>query len=237
MAYGRRWADIYDEFYDSFPDETHCIEILAALAGRGPVLELGIGTGRVALPLARRGVEVHGIEISPEMIARLRAKPGSERIVVYMGNFADVAVTNDYTLVFVIFNTLFHLTSQDEQVRCLVNVARHLSPNGALVVEAMIPGWGHSVQTYEVHSGGLTLYVPQRDNVTQRVVSQLLIIRGNGTVSLLPDVLRYAWPSELDLMARIAGLRLRERWGGWRREPFTASSTKHISVYEPAVSA
>lgn len=143
--YDSHWADIYDEFYDSVPDETDCIECLATLAGRGPVLELGIGSGRIALPLARRGIEVHGIDSSPNMVGRLRKKPGSDRVVVQIGDFADVAVEGKYTLIYVVFNTFFHLNTQEDQVRCVVNAAQHLSADGLFVVEVVLPGSSHSV--------------------------------------------------------------------------------------------
>src|SRR5262249_1554049 len=138
-SYGRDWAQTYDDFFRVLPDEKDRIECLATLAGRGPVLELGIGTGRVGLPLARRNVQVHGIEGSPEMVTKLREKPGGDDLVVHIGDLADVAVEDEYTLIFATLNTLFFVTNQNDQVRCFVNVARHLSPNGIFVVEATVP--------------------------------------------------------------------------------------------------
>ena len=230
--FGRHWAPIYDDLYPALPDEKDCIECLVTLAGRGPVLELGIGSGRVALPLAQRNVQVHGIEASPEMVTKLRAKPRGDDILVYIGDFADVAVTHEYTLVIALFNALFQVTNQDDQVRCFVNVAQHLSLDGIFIVEASVPG-GVGIQVHDLRSDRLVLDVTQRDPATQRIISQSVIIDRSG-IRLLPNIRRYIWPSELDLMARIAGLRLRERWGDWRRGPFTSASVKHVSVYESA---
>jgi SAM-dependent methyltransferase len=231
--FGSHWAQIYDDVYPALPDERDCIECLAALAGRGPALELGIGTGRVALPLARRNVEVHGIEASPEMVTKLREKPGGKTLLVRIGDLVDIAVEDEYTLIFAIFNTLSYVTNQNDQARCFINVARHLSPGGIFVVEAGVPisGSGRGIQVKELRSDRVTLLVAQQDHVTQRVSQQLVLMDQNGRIRLIPDTYRYIWPSELDLMAKIAGLRLRERWGDWRRGPFTSSSVKHISVY------
>jgi len=232
--FGSHWAQVYDDVYPALPDERDCIECLTALAGRGPVLELGIGTGRVALPLARRNVEVHGIEASLEMVTKLREKPGGKDLLVRVGNLVDIAVEDEYTLIFAIFNTLSYVTNQNDQARCFVNVARHLSSDGIFVVEdgVPVPGSGRGIQVKELRSDRVTLLVAQRDHVTQRVSQQLVLMDQNGRIRLIPDTYRYIWPSELDLMAKIAGLRLRERWGDWRRGPFTSSSVKHISVYE-----
>jgi SAM-dependent methyltransferase len=231
--FGSHWAQIYDDVYPALPDERDCIECLAALAGRGPALELGIGTGRVALPLARRNVEVHGIEASPEMVTKLREKPGGKTLHVRIGDLVDIAVEDEYALIFAIFNTLSYVTNQNDQARCFVNVARHLSLDGIFVVEAAVPvpGSGRRIQVNELRSDRVTLLVAQQDHVTQRVSQQLVLMDQNGRIRLIPDTYRYIWPSELDLMAKIAGLRLRERWGDWRRGPFTSSSVKHISVY------
>jgi SAM-dependent methyltransferase len=232
--FGRHWAEVYDAFFPQ-PDEKDCIECLAALAGRGPILELGIGSGRVALPLARRNVEVHGIEASPEMVTKLRAKPGGNDLLVHIGDFVDVAVQGEYPLILAIFNTLLCVTSQNDQVRCLVNVAQHLSADGILVIEAGLPmsESGRGIQVHELRADRVTLLVHQLDHVTQQLAQQTILI-ANGMIRLIPDRYRFIWPSELDLMANIAGLRLRERWGDWRRGPFTSSSAKHISVYESA---
>ena len=235
-SFGKHWAPIYDDFYSTMPDEKDCVDCLASLVGPGPALELGIGSGRVALPLARRGTKVHGIEGSPEMVDKLRQKPGGEGLLVKVGDLADVAVDHQYTLIFAVFNTLFYVSNQKDQVRCFANVARRLSPNGLFIVEAAVPvsGSGRGINVVDLRSDRVLLQVHQRDHVTQRVVQQLVVIDQSGRTRLIGDTYRYIWPSELDLMAMIAGLRLRDRWGDWRRGPFTSSSAKHISIYEPS---
>jgi SAM-dependent methyltransferase len=232
-TYGESVAGVYDEWFSEY--DPHAIEMLAELAHRGRALELGIGTGRFALPLSAKGVEVHGIDAASSMISRLQAKPGSERINITQGNFADVPVNEKFELVYIVFNTFFALSSQDEQVRCFRNVAAHLSPDGCFVIEAFVPdvtrftggqvNWATKVTTDEVQ-----LDVGQHDAVAQRVVSQKVVIK-NGAVEMYPLEIRYAWPSELDLMAQLAGLRLRERWSNWQREPFSSGSGKHISIF------
>jgi SAM-dependent methyltransferase len=235
QTYGERAADLYDEWHRDLPGLDDCVERLAELAGPGPVLELGIGTGRVALPLVQRGLEVHGIDSSPAMLAKLRAKPGGDRVRTVVGDMAEVAVAASYSLVFAVFNTLFALMSQDEQVRCFANVAGRLADGGVFVVEAFVPdpGGGQAVRPLRVTVDSVLFAVSRQDPVAQRIDAQQVLLGPRG-VQLVPGVLRYAWPAELDLMARLAGLRLRERWGGWRREPFTADSPTHVSVYEQA---
>jgi SAM-dependent methyltransferase len=235
QTYGERAADLYDEWHRDLPGLDDCVERLAELAGPGPVLELGIGTGRVALPLVQRGLEVHGIDSSPAMLAKLRAKPGGDRVRTVVGDMAEVAVDASYSLVFAVFNTLFALVSQEEQVRCFANVAGRLADGGVFVVEAFVPdpGGGQAVRPLRVTVDSVLLAVSRQDPVAQRIDAQQVLLGPRG-VRLVPGVLRYAWPAELDLMARLAGLRLRERWGGWRREPFTADSPTHVSVYEQA---
>jgi SAM-dependent methyltransferase len=212
------------------------IDTLAELAGDGRALELGIGTGRIALPLSAKGVEVHGIDAAESMISQLRAKPGGQQITITPGNFAEVAVEGTFALVYIVFNTFFALSSQDEQVQCFRNVAARLDAGGCFVIEAFVPdlnrftggqvNWATKVTADEVQ-----LDVGQHDAATQRVVSQKVVIT-EGNVRLYPVQIRYCWPSELDLMAQIAALRLRERWSNWKREPFTSESGQHISVYE-----
>ena len=233
-TYGDHSASIYDQWHPTAPDEM--IAALKELAGTGPVLELGIGTGRVALKLAEQGLEVHGIDSSEAMIAKLRAKTGGSRILVTMGNFADVGVDASYTMIFVVFNTFFCFPSQEDQVRCFANVAKRLRSGGLFVIEAFIPDltrFTHhqNTQTTQVGTDEVRLDVSQHDPLTQRVFSQHVVISEAGT-RLYPVQVRYAWPSELDLMARLAGMRLRERWSNWRREPLTSESTSHISIYE-----
>lgn len=232
-TYGESVAGVYDEWYSEY--DPHAIEVLAELAHGGRALELGIGTGRIALPLSAKNVEVHGIDAAESMISRLRAKPGGGQITITQGNFADVPVDEKFELVYIVFNTFFALASQEEQVRCFRNVAAHLSPDGCFVIEAFVPNvnrftggqvnWATKVTSDEVH-----LDVGQHDSATQQVISQKVVIK-DGDVRLYPVQIRYAWPSELDLMAQLAGLRLRERWGSWQREPFSSESKKHISVF------
>jgi SAM-dependent methyltransferase len=234
-TYGERIAHVYDEWYPATVDE-EMISALAELAAGGRALELGIGTGRVALPLAAAGVEVHGIDSSEAMVAKLRAKPGGKRIPVTIGDFADVGVEGTFSLVFVVFNTFFSLTSQDDQVRCFQNVARRLTQDGVFVIEAFVPDLARfsgdqTVRATGVETDHILLEASRHDPVRQRVVSQHVVIREDGT-KLYPVHVRYAWPAELDLMARLAGLRLRDRWGGWDRRPFAADSTQHVSVFE-----
>jgi SAM-dependent methyltransferase len=235
-TYGDRMADVYDEWF-AVPSETQeAVEFLFDLAGTGSVLELGIGTGRVALPLAQRGCEVRGVDASEAMVERLRAKPGGENIPVAIGDFAEPDTEEEFSLVYVVFNTFFALLSQEDQVRCFSNVARRLREGGVFVIEAFVPDmtrWDRDqrMEVLHVESDSVVLGASRHDPVGQRVASNHLVVSGVG-VKLYPVRLRYAWPSELDLMARLAGLRLRERWGGWGREPFTASSVNHVSVYE-----
>jgi SAM-dependent methyltransferase len=236
-TYGDHIADVYDAWFHPPSDPGAAVDFLAELAGSGPALELAIGTGRIALPLATRGVEIQGIDASAAMVAKLREKPGGTDIPVTMGDFADVQVEGRFRLVFVVFNTLFALLTQDDQRRCLRNVADHLTDDGVFVVEAFVPDLarfdrGQRVDARQVELGRAFLEVSRHDAGNQRVSSQLVVLEETG-FRMFPVELRYVWPSELDLMAELAGLRLRERWGGWNREPFTGELT-HISVYERA---
>ena len=235
-TYGDRVAGVYDEWYSEV--DPHSIDLLAELAAEGRALELGIGTGRIALPLAARNIEVSGIDASQLMVDRLRSKPGSDRVTVHIGSFADVSVEGKFDLVYVVFNTLFALGSQEEQVRCFRNVAAHLTSNGCFVIEAFVPNLhrfigGQVNWATKVTEERVELDVGQHDAVAQRVTSQKVVLT-DGNVRLYPVQIRYAWPSELDLMAQLASLHLRERWSSWRRTPFDADSNKHISVYERA---
>jgi SAM-dependent methyltransferase len=231
--YGRRFAEIYDTWFAAYDDEA--ITTLRDLAGGGRALELGIGTGRIAAPLKRQGVDVHGIDASAVMVAKLRGKPGGDSIPVTLGDLADVGVEGQFSLVFVVFNTFFVLLSQDDQVRCFRNVARHLTSDGVFLIEAFVPEMTRysGRQTMRVISIGdreVRFEATQIDPVSQQVVSQQVTLTEQGA-HLYPIRIRYAWPSELDLMAQMAGLRLQERWGGWRRTPVRADSATHISVY------
>jgi SAM-dependent methyltransferase len=235
-TFGERMAEGYDAWYGN-PSEEETLEavsVLADLAAGGRVLELAIGTGRVAVPLAARGLAVEGIEASEAMIAKLREKTGGDAIPVSVGNLADVDTEGEFELVYLVFNTLFNLTTQDEQVRCFGNVARHLSREGVFVVEAFVPDIAglkqQDVRTRHVSIDSTILEASVHDPITQLVSYQYIVITPEG-VEQFPVPQRYAWPSELDLMARFAGLELRERWAGWDRSPFTASSTSHVSVY------
>jgi hypothetical protein len=224
------------EIYDDSPrgDEAAAVAFLADLAGGGPALELAIGTGRIALPLAARGVSVRGIDASAAMVTRLCAKPGGNDIDVVIGDFSATRVDGEFALVYLIFNTIFNLKSQDEQVACFQNAAAHLVSGGHFVVELGVPDLqrlppGQDVLLYRVDSR--TMSFDSYDVVTQGQTSNHFIVGDDGTVNTYPVEGRYAWPSELDLMARLAGMRLTERWAGWKREPFTSMSRSHVSVF------
>lgn len=211
------------------------VAFLEELAGGGPALELAVGTGRIAIPLAQRGITVDGIDLSPAMVARLGAKPGGDRISVVIGNYADVAVRRSYRLIYLVANSLSNLLTQDEQVRCFENVAAHLADGGSFVVEAAVPNWLHRLEANQyviaerIEVDEVRLDVARHDPATQRLdESHVRLSRDRVRVS--PIVTRYAYPGELDLMARIAGLRLKERWDGWNREPFTGTANC-ISVF------
>ncbi|HEY7545747.1 MAG TPA: methyltransferase domain-containing protein [Blastocatellia bacterium] len=236
-TYGESVAPSYDAMYPAYDEAM--ITTLTELARGGRALELGIGTGRVALPLKEKGIEVHGIDASPSMIEKLRAKPGGENILVTMGNFADVAIEGEYQLVYVVFNTFFALLMQEEQLRCFERVAPRLSSGGAFVIEAFVPDQarfigGQSTRAVQVTLDRVRLDVAMHDGVSQLITAQHVHITEQG-IKLIPIQLRYAWPSEMDLMARLAGLKLRARWDDWTGKPFTAENQKHISVYERAV--
>jgi SAM-dependent methyltransferase len=209
------------------------VDFLAALAGDGRALELGIGTGRIALPLAARGVDVHGIELSAAMAARLRAKPGCESIGVTLGDFATTRVDGSFAVAYLVFNTISNLTTQDQQVACFANVAAHLVPGGTFVIEVGIPELqrlpaGETFRPFDV--GEDRFGFDEYDIANQGLISHhLRIVDGQAIRNSIP--FRYAWPAEFDLMARLAGMPLRERWSDWTREPYTSDSRKHISVW------
>ena len=238
-TYGDRIAEVYDDYHAALGDPEHvtpAVDALAKLAGGGRALELGIGTGRVALPLAACGVDVHGIDASEAMVARLRAKEGGQDIPVTIGDFADVAVEGLFSLVFVVFNPFFAVLTQTDQVKCFRNVAKRLTEDGVFVIDAFVPDLsrfvrGQTTDTGEITPDSVNLEVSRHHPVDQRVTAQHIYITESG-IRMYPVQLRYAWPSELDLMARLAGMRLRDRWGDWRGSAFTASSTGHVSVYE-----
>jgi len=210
------------------------VDLLVELAGSGRALELGIGTGRIALPLAQRRVPVHGIELSGAMVARLRAKPGGDDIHVTIGDFATTTVGGTFSLAYLVFNTIFNLTTQEAQVACFRNVAAHLVPGGCFVIETGVPDVqrlvpGENIRAFRVSENrwGFDEY----DIATQRLISHHLEVV-EGRLERVSVPFRYAWPAELDLMAQLAGMRLRERWSGWKREPFTSDSRQHVSIWE-----
>ena len=233
MSFGEDAAEIYDD--EPRGDEAEAVAFLEQLAGGGPALELAIGTGRIALPLAARGIRVDGIDIAPAMVAKLRAKPGGDQLSVTMGDFAEVPLSGTYRLIYVVYNSFNNLLTQDEQVRCFQNVAAHLTDDGSFLIEAGVPNFLHRVFEHQyVHAESIGvdevwLDVGRHDPVTQRHEETHVRLATEG-VRLYPIVQRYTWPSELDLMARIAGLRLKERWDGWNREPFTSTGNV-VSVF------
>jgi SAM-dependent methyltransferase len=234
-----RYDEASAEMFDPAVVEP-AVDLLVELARGGAALELGIGTGRIALPLAQRGVPVHGIDLSNAMVARLHAKPGGEAIGVTIGDFATTTVDGTFSVAYLVFNTIMNLTTQAAQVACFRNVAAHLEPGGCFVIEVGIPDlqrlppgetlrplymredrWGFD--EYDVAAQGLTSH-------------HFRLVDGELERQSIP--FRYVWPAELDLMAELAGMRLRERWAGWKREPFTAGSSKHVTVWEkPAAPA
>jgi SAM-dependent methyltransferase len=233
-TYGDQIAEVYDVLFREH--DPAAIETLADLAGQGPVLELGIGTGRLALPLAERGVVVHGIDASPAMVEKLRSKLGGAKIPVTVGDFSVVTTDQRYSLVFVAFNTFFGLQTQEEQVRCFRHVASLLCKGGAFLIEAFVPDLGRfdrgqRLAVSRVDPDRVWLEAARHEASTQVVDSQLVAISQQG-VRLFPIRIRYAWPSELDLMAQVAGLRLRDRWSNWKRQAFSSGSAVHVSVYE-----
>ena len=235
--FGERVAAVYDQHSGTMFDPAvvdPAADTLAELAGDGEALEFAIGTGRIALPLAERGVRVAGIDNSEAMLARLQEKPGAERIATVAGDMAATRVDGEFSLVYLVFNTIFNLTTQDGQVACFENAAAHLRSGGRFVIEARVPELqrlplGQTVLPWRADPDGISYYV--YDTVTQRLSGRHYDFVDGG-VQANPIEMRYAWPAELDLMARLAGMRLQDRWGGWQREPFTALSPSHVSVYE-----
>ena len=234
--FGEHWADIYDEGRDL--DAAPAVEFLAGLAEGGRVLELATGTGRVALPLAARGIAVEGIEASEAMAARMRAKPGGDAIPVAIGDMADVQAKGPFRLVYLVYNTLYNLPNAERQADCFRNVARVLDPDGAFVLECFVlqPARydrDQRVEALSVTESSVVLEVSRHDAAAQRLFKQHLVFDSSGFRGF-PVALRYCWPSELDLMARQAGLELAERYAGWDRSAFGAESESHVSVYRPS---
>jgi len=239
--FGESVTETYDEYSaEMFRPEVidPVVDYLAELAGGGAALELGIGTGRIALPLAERGVPVHGIDLSEAMVARLRAKPGGAEIPVTIGDFATTRLGETFSLAYLVFNTISNLTTQDEQVACFENVAAHLEPGGCFVIEVGVPNLQrlpHGERFVVFHVGETHVGIDEYDVARQGLVSHHFQKAEGEMFRRSSGPFRYVWPSELDLMARIAGMQLRERWSGWKREPFTNESTAHVSVWEKPV--
>jgi SAM-dependent methyltransferase len=237
IQFDERIAKLYEatspEMFDpGVVDPT--VNFLAELAGTGAALELGIGTGRIAIPLSRRGVRVYGIDVSPPMVAQLRAKPDTDDIAVTIGDFATTRVDGTFSLVYLVFNTIMNLTTQDEQVECFRNAAAHLEPGGCFVIEVGIPGLrrlppGEKFVPFTITPAelGFDEYI-----VAEQILYSHHYWTVDGKLEIFSAPYRYVWPAELDLMARLAGLTLRERSSGWNREPFTDDSTMHVSVWE-----
>jgi len=228
-GYDAKWADLAEP---AIVDPA--VNFLADLAGTGAALELGIGTGRIALPLSQRGVRVHGIELSPAMVAQLRAKPGSDDIGVTIGDFATTTVGETFALAYLVRNTITNLTTQDEQVRAFANVAAHLEPGGTFVIEVFVPELqrlppGETFQAFTVTHTHLGF---NEYEIADQILYSHHYWVVDGRLETFSAPFRYVWPSELDLMARLAGLALRERWSNWEREPFTSASRSHVSVWE-----
>src|SRR5215472_1702946 len=235
--YGDRWAAVYDEHHRQM-NPGPAVEFPAGLAGDGRVLELAIGTGRVALPLAGRGITVEGVDASAAMVERLRAQPGGDSIPVTLGDMAQVPVSGRFGLVYLVCSTLFGLLSQARPAECLASVARVLEPGGMFVIECFVPDlarFDHDqrVQARTVTEEAAIIEASRHDRVQQRVNTQMITLDGHG-MHLRPVAIRYSWPAELDLMADRAGLRLTERHADWDRRPFTSASDGHVSVYQRA---
>jgi SAM-dependent methyltransferase len=238
--FGEDVAERYDEDEAEMFDPAvvgPAVDFLAELAGDGRALEFGIGTGRIAIPLAQRGVRVQGIDLSEAMVARLRAKPGAEGISVTIGDFATTRVPGTFSLAYLVFNTIGNLTTPDQQVACFQNVASHLEAGGRFVIEVGVPdlqGLPHGERFRVVDVSERHVGIDEYEVASQGLISHHYYRRADGTYDEFSGPFRYVWPAELDLMARIAGMRLSERWGGWKREPFTSDSRQHISVWETA---
>jgi len=235
--FGEDAASVYDERVGGMFDPavvTPVVDLLSDLAGGGAALEFGIGTGRIALPLAGRGIRVHGIDDSEAMVARLRSKPGGEDIGVTVGDFATTRVEGRFSVVYLVFNTIFNLVTQEAQVACFQNAAAHLESGGRFVIETGVPDLqslplGQTIIPFRADPEGLSFDV--YDVATQRFSSQHYVF-ADGDVKTYPVEFRYAWPAEFDLMARLAGMTLQNRWAGWRQEHFTSLSRSHVSVYD-----
>jgi SAM-dependent methyltransferase len=234
-TFGDRIAKWYDEF-GGIPDDTEAtVEFLSEHITEGPALELGIGTGRLAIPLSRRGHRVDGIDASPEMVQEMHARSGGESIPVTIGSFASIDRDGKYSLIFSVFNSFLGLESQEEQISCIISAAEHLTPDGCLVIEAEVPemrlySHGQNMHIYEITPSRVIMSASRVDPIKQHITLQRIVASEDG-LRMFPWKIRYVWPSELDVMARLGGLELAERWGSWSRDPFTSLSFRHISVY------
>ena len=228
--------DVSARFHDTRGDETECVAFLASLAVNGPALELAIGTGRIALPLSNEGIRVDGIDFSTSMVDLLRSKPGGKDLHVKIADFKHVDMKGHYSLIFIIWNSLFNLLTQEDQAICFDNVAEHLDPAGMFAIEAYVPSFlyrmvdNQEVKTEKIEADSVRIGVLKHDPVNQMLENSHVTLSATGT-RFDPIVQRYAWPSELDLMANNAGLELINRWSGWNRELFDKDRARHISVY------
>jgi len=230
-TYGDIWAETYDK---NFPEPNDgSLELLRELGGSGPVLELGVGTGRMAGPLSD-SLQVDGVEASPKMKEQLKNRWG-DSVEIVAHDFSNFSLSRKYSLVFVAFNTFFALLTQEDQVECMRSVASVLKPGGKFLLELFVPDLGRfdrgqRFSTLALDNSSCKVEASVHDSIGQTIQTQVMTFTSNGT-DLKPIKLRYAWPAEVDLMARLAGLSRLERWGGWKKQPFDSQSVQHISVY------
>jgi len=232
-TYGDSIAEIYDELYADY--DPSAVDLLQELAGQGRILELGIGTGRIAIPLHQRGLRVAGLDASKAMLDRLQAKSDSAGIETRLGNFLDFEWGGRFDLIYIAFNTFFNLSAQEQQINCFRNTARHLTSHGLFLVEAFVPDMARfdnnqTVRLIKLSADKVQFEVSRHYPVEQQVHSQIVLL-SDGVVNMHPIKLRYVWPSEMDLMARLAGLQLKHRWGSWDKSEYSVESVKHISLY------
>lgn len=238
------YAALYDSWHDRWPENSkaHCVDALARMAGGTDVLELGVGTGRIALPLSAKGVNVYGVDNSAGMLDKLREKPGAERLSVVRGDFADVPLEGPFGLIYVVMSFGYLLTA-DDQLRCFENVSQKLTRDGAFVIQTAVPGRsifngaGSLDDVFDVPSADdaetdSVMLLCSKTDLVRQVIDQRVIVLGEAVPRIYMHRRRYVWPSELDLMARVAGLKLHARWGGWNQEPFNSKSPTQISVYK-----
>ena len=234
-SYGALLADEYDAIYGGVFDTDGAVARLARLADGGRVLEFGVGTGRIALPLAERGLDVWGIDGSAEMLQLLKERPGGDRVGTVCGDFATATADGEFGLVVLLVNTIYAMHTQEDQITCFANAARHLAPGGRFVVEAWVPdpprGGGLGLKARRLGRGYAGLVMEDHDAARQRLSTTQIVIDESGRTRSFPLVHRYAWPSELDLMARLNNMTLEHRWGDWHGGPFDAASTDHVSVW------